>query len=313
MGETQSSCSGLEFNWPVRAEPGSHRLIADGGALSGREAIHRLRLESWLSDSLSDPWDPDPAPPLRGGFLSTDALPTSSDALQGHTGRSLARGSGNKPIAGTGSGRGDRPRRRPYTCASCRLRPTATNRGRPSTCITGSLLSHASRPVESGRSARRLTPTRQRPDGGRRAGLRAPNREVGEATDAPALASDRRPLSRAGIPAGCGGRGCPVCGPAGDERSAETEGRLPRGDPSAGTAAEGGRGVVARDELRGPDVEEEAPRGAGRPGAPPDGAARGRDGPYPDVPRALLPPQQRTGGGGLRAGVAGAVSATRAR
>jgi hypothetical protein len=59
LGETQSTCSGFEFNRSVRAEASSDRLSADGGALLVREALHRLGLDSWLSDRLADPRDPD--------------------------------------------------------------------------------------------------------------------------------------------------------------------------------------------------------------------------------------------------------------
>ncbi|MFB6368079.1 MAG: transposase, partial [Gemmatimonadota bacterium] len=55
MGETQSTCSGFEFNRSVRAEASSDRLSADGGALLVREALHRLGLDGWLSDRLADP------------------------------------------------------------------------------------------------------------------------------------------------------------------------------------------------------------------------------------------------------------------
>lgn len=58
MCESQGTLFQPDFNRSVRVEARRERLSADGGALLLREILHRLGLDTWLSERLADPRDP---------------------------------------------------------------------------------------------------------------------------------------------------------------------------------------------------------------------------------------------------------------
>lgn len=58
MCESQGTLFQPDFNRSIRVEARPERLSADGGALFLREILHRLGLDAWLSERLTDPRDP---------------------------------------------------------------------------------------------------------------------------------------------------------------------------------------------------------------------------------------------------------------
>lgn len=59
MCESQGTLFQPDFNRSIRVEARPERLSADAGALVLRELLHRLGLDTWLSERLTDPRDPD--------------------------------------------------------------------------------------------------------------------------------------------------------------------------------------------------------------------------------------------------------------
>lgn len=58
MCESQGTLFQPDFNRSIHVEARRDRLSADGGALLLRELLHRLGLDTWLSERLDDPRDP---------------------------------------------------------------------------------------------------------------------------------------------------------------------------------------------------------------------------------------------------------------
>lgn len=58
MCESQGTLFQPDFNRSVHVEARRERLSADGGALLLRELLHRLGLDTWVSEGLADPRDP---------------------------------------------------------------------------------------------------------------------------------------------------------------------------------------------------------------------------------------------------------------